>query len=423
MTGGMTASMPGPALGLRRESALARWAQYLLLPVLIGLWVPHATSAIGWLNREGLFPVKPRDYTLAMSALAIFCLVLSRPVLVPGMLVLLVCPFVELLEATFIRRFEVLDLGDHNMFLLNIASGQLVTTIGLISLASRNGKAIAVAMSHCTIFVCVASLIAEVAGIRNFTNVPGRPSGFPGDPNNTCILMNLMLSVLFMLEPRFWRNIAVACVVAVAATLTLSRSGMMVFALLCGAYVVVNARKHFTGLFLAAFAVVPAAVVALSLFASIVGGNGVVKDKNATDRFEAIFSMDFEKMKSSEREGVLKDGIEAINNAPMFGYGTGSGTTFWMPHNQIVSIWLDLGIIGPVIFLGSLFFVLAFVLGAGGRGCWSLIPAFGFIPFSQILLFNPAYWYALAVTLLITARTKFVFQLTRPRNAMKPSLN
>ena len=157
---------------------------------------------------------------------------------------------------------------------------------------------------------------------------------------------------------------------------------------------------------------VPGAIVALSVFASIVGGIGVVKDKNATDRFEAIFSMDFEKMQSPEREGVLKDGIEAIVNAPMLGYGTGTGTTLWMPHNQIVSIWLDLGIMGPLMFLGVLFFVTFFVLRARGRGCWSLIPAFGFIPFSQILLFNPAYWYALAVTLLITARTKFVLRLT-----------
>lgn len=394
-----------------RESLISRFAQTILGPLLIALWVPHATSAIGWLNTNGLFPIKPRDYTLGLSALCIGCLLFSRPVIIPAMLALLVCPVVEIAEAAILRRFEVLDLGDHNAFLLNISSSQIVTTIGIFSLASRNGKTTAIHLSLATLAVTVASLVAEVMGVREFTNVPGRPSGFPGDPNNTCILMDLMLSVLFMLETRFWRNILVAAVVAVATTITLSRSGMMLFAALFGSYILVNLRKHFTGLFLAGFATIPAAVLGLSIFAGAVGGDGVVKDRNAQDRFDAIFSMDFEKMKSAEREGVLKDGIEAVTKDPLSGYGTGSGTTFWMPHNQFVSIWLDLGVLGPILFMGVLFFVSAFVLAAGGRGGWALIPAFGFIPFSQVLLFNPAYWYALAVSLLLTARTKFVFSL------------
>ena len=38
----------------------------------------------------------------------------------------------------------------------------------------------------------------------------------------------------------------------------------------------------------------------------------------------------------------------------LWGHGTGAGTSVWKPHNQIVSLWIDIGIPGVLLYIGSL---------------------------------------------------------------------
>jgi hypothetical protein len=82
---------------------------------------------------------------------------------------------------------------------------------------------------------------------------------------------------------------------------------------------------------------------------------GVIANEDVGSRLQAIYDLDFEKIKSPERAKDLQDGWEAVSRAIMFGHGTGAGTNRWQPHNQFVSIWLDIGIFGVVFFAGLLF--------------------------------------------------------------------
>jgi O-antigen ligase len=126
-----------------------------------------------------------------------------------------------------------------------------------------------------------------------------------------------MLGICFTLQPAFWKNLALIAFATPAIALTMSRSGMAIFAIMVGLYVLLNARRHFTGLVLIALACIPLAVGGVALLAQRTGG-GLIKDENTKARLQAIYELDFEKIKSPERAKDLADGWEAVGQKPIW---------------------------------------------------------------------------------------------------------
>lgn len=377
----------------------------LLLLASLALLVPVMARALPWLYEEGKMPVKPRDYSLVLMGAIFFLLALGRPRFCLPAFALLLPPLLRVMDAAFLRRFDVSLLGDHSVFVMNLLSSWLVSFTAVAVLASPHWRRIAIWVAAAEIVFLNASIYYEAAGLAAFTRIPGRLSGFPVDPNDGPITTCLMLGVLFTLQPSFWKNLALTAFATPAIALTMSRSGMAIFAFMAGLYVLLNARRHFTGLVIIGILSVPLAVGGVAWLAQR-PGSGPMKDENTQSRMQAIYELDFEKLKSPERAKDLADGWEAVGQKPVFGHGTGSGTAWWQPHNQFVAVWLDIGLPGVLLYAGALLTFTALCLFNRLQGVFCLIPVWLYIPCSQILMDAQQYWFcfAVAVSVLVPGR-------------------
>jgi hypothetical protein len=415
MIPGLAQPPPLPAEPLDR-------AAKLLLLVALALFVPIMARALPWLYEQGRLPVKPRDYTLLLLAALFTLLVFSRPKLCLPSFLLLLTPLLRVLDAAFLRRFDVNFLGEHSVFVMNLLSAWLVSFAAVALLASPHWRRIALWVAFATILFVNLSIYYEAAGLAEFTRIPGRLSGFPVDPNDGPITTCLMLGVCFTLQPAFWKNLALAAFATPAIALTMSRSGMAIFAFMLGLYVLLNARRHLAGLLLIAALCIPLALGGVALLAQRAGGGGLIKDENTKSRLQAIYELDFEKLKSPERAKDLADGWEAVGQKPVWGHGTGAGTAWWQPHNQFVAVWLDIGLPGLLLFAGPL--LLLTLLSALNRfqAVFCLIPVWLFIPCSQILLDAQHFWFCLAVATSALLPGRFALRLGNLRSALHQPL-
>jgi O-antigen ligase len=138
----------------------------------------------------------------------------------------------------------------------------------------------------------------------------------------------------------------------------------------------------------------------------------VFTDKNTAERLQAIYELDFEKLKSPERAKDVSDAWEAVMQKPLLGYGTGMSGSKWAPHNEYVSIWLEMGIPGLLLFVGTLGALLLRSWATGGRAGYLLFAIIAFTPAGQGRLETAHYALALATAahLLWPQRYRIVWQ-------------
>jgi O-antigen ligase len=389
----------------------------LLLLVALALLVPIMARALPWLYEQGKLPIKPRDYTLLLLMALFGLLAIGRPKLCLPSFILLAPPLMRVLDAAFLRRFDVNFLGEHSVFVMNLLSACLVSLAAIALLASPHWRKIAYWLAASTLLFVNLSIYYEAAGFAEYTRIPGRLSGFPVDPNDGPITTCLMLGICLTLQPAFWKNLALAAFATPAVALTMSRSGMAIFAFMVMLYVLLNARRHFTGLVLIAALSFPLVLGGVAMLAQRTGG-GLIKDENTKARLQAIYELDFEKLKSPERAKDLADGWEAVGQKPLWGHGTGAGTAWWQPHNQFVAVWLDIGLPGLLFFAGPL--LLLTLLSALNRmqGLFCLIPVWLFIPCSQVLLDAQQFWFCLGVAACVLIPGRFSVRLGGLREAL-----
>jgi O-antigen ligase len=397
-----------------------RLEQFLIIAAL-ALLVPAMTKALVWAGEAGMLPVKPRDYTLLTLAGAGLMVMLNRPSFCPPAFLMLLVPLARVLDVAFLQRFSVTDLGDHSVVVMTLISNFLVTFTAVLLLSVESWRRVALWVAVVTALVSAGCVYYEWLGFRSFTRIPGRMSGFPTDPNDPPIIISLMLAIVFSLNPRFWRNVTLVALVAPAIALTLSRSGMAVFSCLLLCYFAANLRRHFMGMLLITAISIPLAISGVAVLSQTSTKQGVMTDKNTTDRLKAIFELDFERIKSPERGKDLQDGWEAVGKKPVFGHGSGAGTSLWKPHNQVVALWIDIGVFGVLYFvLGLLMLTFrSFMLKLSGFYC--LVPLWLFVPCSQILVESPHYWFTAAVCCNLVFTRRFRLVLSAPaRKAFPP---
>ncbi|WP_395735463.1 O-antigen ligase family protein [Prosthecobacter sp.] len=389
----------------------------LLILAALALLVPTMTKYLMWGDSVGVLPFKPRDYTLLTVAGVWTMVMLNKPSLCPPAFFMLIVPLLRVLDVTFLQRFTITALGDHSIVVMSLLSNFLVTLTVVFCLSAEPWKRVAVWVGVCTCLLCAAGVYYEWLGFRAFTRIPGRMAGFPEDPNDPPIIISLMLSVIFTLNPRFWWNMVLVGLVAPAIALTLSRSGMAVFSCLMLCYIAANLRKHFMGMLIMVVISVPLAVGGVAILAQTSTKSGLMTNKDTTDRLKAIYELDFERIKSPERGKDLQDGWEAAGKEPLWGHGTGAGTSVWKPHNQIVSLWIDIGIMGPLLYIGGLLLLTFRCVTSRLHGAYCLVPLWLFIPCSQILVESPHYWFAAAVCSNLVYTGRFRIVLTAPAKA------
>ncbi|OYW31561.1 MAG: hypothetical protein B7Z47_00730 [Chthoniobacter sp. 12-60-6] len=389
----------------------------LLILAALALLVPTMTKSLSWLDEFGYLPFKPRDYTLLTLAAAGVMVMLNKPSICPPAFLMLLVPLLRVLDATFLQRFTVTELGDHSIVVMTLISNFLVTFVTVLCLSAAPWRRVAMWVAVCTALVSAGCVYYEWMGFRTFTRIDGRMAGFPGDPNDPPIIISLMLAAIFALNPRFWWNVVLIALVTPAIALTLSRSGMAVYSCLLLCYIVGNLRKHFMGMLLIVAITVPLAIGGVAILAQSSTKIGLITNKDTADRLKAIYELDFERIKSPERGKDLQDGWEAVGKAPLWGHGTGSGTSLWKPHNQVVSLWIDIGIFGVLLYVGGLLLLTFRCFTSRMRGFYCLVPLWLFIPCSQILIESPHYWFAAAVCCNLVFTGRFRLVLTAPAKA------
>jgi len=406
-----------PAFMRAAEKRHERLAKLLILAAL-ALLVPIMTKYLSWADGAGVLPFKPRDYTLLTVAGVTVMVMLNKPSICPPAFLMLIVPLLRVLDATFLQRFTITALGDHSIVVMTLISNFLVTFTTVLCLSAEPWRRVALWVGVCVALLSAGGVYYEWLGYGAFTRIPGRMAGFPSDPNDPPIMICLMLSVIFALNTRFWWNVVLILLVSPAIMLTLSRSGMAVFSCLMLCYILGNLRQHFMGMLLMAAISVPLAIGGVAVLAQTSTKVGMVTNKDTVDRLKAIYELDFERIKSPERGKDLQDGWEAAGKKPLWGHGTGAGTSVWKPHNQIVALWIDIGIPGVLLYIGGLILLTFRCFTCGLRGGYCLVPLWLFIPCSQILVESPHYWFAAAVcsNLVYTGRYRLVIKApTKPQ--------
>ena len=391
-----------------------------LLGSVLLMLLPNFTGALQWGYEHGGSPLKPRDFNLALTFITCALALWNQPTLCLPAWGLMTIPLFRVLDAAFLQRYEHLAFGGHSIFVMMLAGYFLTSVMALMALSTPKGKLIALWVASCTIILLSLVNIYEWLGFASFTRIPGRMAGWHIDPNHSPIIICLMTGVLFTWCGRFWFNMAHVGLSIFAIAVTMSRSGMAVFAAILAAYLLVHFRKHWIGLAVVAGLSVPVLAVGVAVLGASNERQGLAKNEDTTSRMQAIYELDFEKLKSPERAKDLADGWEAVMGKPLFGHGMGAGDIRWAPHNQFVMQWLELGIPGLVHYAGILIIVTVVCVMRRFRAVYCLLPVWLFIPCSQILLETPPYWFAFAVAVMTLFPKRYALSLDRAAHQPLP---
>ena len=389
---------------------------WMLIGAAVLLFSGQMSAMFSSLYEQGVFPIKPRDLTLGLVGLLGMLLWMHRPAFSPLALSLLIIPTLRVIDCSVLKRFTHEALGDHSYLVFGLTLVLLVSLMAVLCMATEHGKRIALWTAVAVIFIDTGSLIYESMGYAKYTSIPGRVSGFLRQPNDAIIVMCLMLGVAFTLNRRFWGNVMLIAVAAIGVVLTLSRSGMLVFAALVAVFILLNFREHAGKILLVSAISIPLAAAGLAWFIHTATAASFGTDANIKNRIEAIFGGSTDKMASDERMKDLHDGWEAVTDSPLFGHGTGCASSMWQPHNQWVAIWLDIGVIGPVLYGITLITLTALSLAKKGQAIYIIVPLWMFSLFSQNLVEMAVYWFTASVAAYELSTVRFRLALSRSAN-------
>ncbi|MBK1855786.1 O-antigen ligase family protein [Verrucomicrobiaceae bacterium 5K15] len=387
---------PGPSV----------WWVWLATATFCALTVPYATNFIQWANDFGVLPIRPAIYLVLAS---VACLVVTfgrRPDLTVTSLLILSFQLIYIFESVVLHRYD----HPSGRYYPMMTHGAMF--VGIFSIAwflgvSHRLSALPMKMAAASIVViCSLANIAEWFGVHEFTIVVGRAAGFHGDPNNASIAIVLALAVFLSYSKNIWVSFAMIALSFIAVAITLSRSGMIAEVLVSVAFLVSAYRRQPAAVLQALAVTVPIVILGIGFLISQMSTE-TLRESDVQDRLGALLGKDSGKMASGERMKDLSDGLRAIREQPVFGYGVGTGTGKWQPHNQLVAVWIDGGIIFAGLYLAILASMALKCLMAGGRGGLCLLAVVIFIPFSQLLHTSMAYWTTCIVFINLTS-TRFI---------------
>jgi hypothetical protein len=182
----------------------------------------------------GLSPLKPILFTLLAVGVTLASSLLNKPRFTPVVFLVLLLPLVRVFDAVVLKRAEVTYAGQTEMDMLRM----LIVLIAILTvLTTDKGLQIALGAAVLSIFLTTGSEIVEMLGFAQFTEVPGRFSGFNGHPNFPPVLLCEMLGIAFALSKSFRFNCLLIATAYVGVGLTYGRSGFIVLTLMSGFYI------------------------------------------------------------------------------------------------------------------------------------------------------------------------------------------
>lgn len=362
-----------------RPTAWTRFREWVLVWVCGSMLGALAADAVIGSYNAGISPLKPSLFTFGSVFFCIVVALFNKPKLCLATLGIALLPAVRFFDATVLRRFES---SFQDQITMDLARMMMVLVAMIAVLSTEKWQKTALWAAVCAMLLTTGSEIYEMMGFATFTSIPGRYAGFNSHPNFPPVLLCEMLGIVFALSKNFKFNCLMMAVAVPGVGLTYGRSGMIVLALVCGAYVLLNARRNMGFLIVVAGISLPLLGVGMALLQSGTQ-KGVMKDKNTADRLEAIYNLDFEKMKSPERVKDVSDAWEAVLRKPVLGHGTGISGTQYAPHNEYVSLWLEMGIPGLILFVGTWLWLITRSVMTGGKAGYLVFALMAYTPVGQ----------------------------------------
>lgn len=362
-----------------RPSGWTRFREWVLVWVCGSMLGALAADAVIGSYNAGISPIKPSLFTFGSVFFCIVVALFNKPKLCLATLGIALLPAVRFFDAAVLRRF---DSSFQDQITMDLARMMMVLVAMIAVLSTEKWEKTALWAAVSAMLLTTGSEIYEMLGYATFTSIPGRYAGFNSHPNFPPVLLCEMLGIVFALSKSFKLNCLMIAVAVPGVGLTYGRSGMIVLALVCGAYVLLNARRNMGFLLVVAAISLPLLGVGMALLQSGTQ-KGVMKDKNTADRLEAIYNLDFEKMKSPERVKDVSDAWEAVQRKPVFGHGTGISGTQYAPHNEYVSLWLEMGVPGLVLFVGTWLWLITRSVMTGGKAGYLVFALMAYTPVGQ----------------------------------------
>jgi O-antigen ligase len=376
-----------------------------------------ADVVIGTYN-AGISPLKPSLFTPLVFLMCLGVCALSRPRFCLPALLLSTQPLIRFLDPLLLNRFACSFTQTIIMDNLRV----LMVVVAFLALLScpQGLKAMRWA-AILAILLTSGSSIAEFLGVAKFSSIPGRFSGFNGHPNSPPIVLCQCLGLCFALVRSFRWNVALIVAAMPGVALTYGRSGMAIYAVLCGTYIFLNARRHLGFLLLCGAAMLPLLGVGFAIMEQRTT-KGIQKDKNTADRLEAIYTLDFDKLKSPERVKDLSDAWEALLQKPIAGHGVGAASTRWAPHNEYVAMWLEMGVVGLIVYLLTLYGPALRSLMCGGKAAYAVLAMLAYSPIAQGRVMDPHFYFTLLTTAHVLWPHRFRLVASHPRATATPAL-
>jgi hypothetical protein len=379
-------------------------------------FVPYLTGAVAWGYKNGYFPIRPVLYMLVFGLACLYTMRKQVFLFPKTSLCILGYLFIRLLDAGLLQRFPTEEGPLVSAF--SIGSVIFMALIGIVSHGAwlpTGGKPMLWA-AYATVAVGVCVNLAEYLGHGKFSSVPGRAAGFLVDANDSAIAIIFGLAIVLTLSKKFWWNAFWIGFSLLGVFPTFSRSGFLVYAAVVFIYLAMNLRQHFGKIVLMAGGGA-ALGVALMALASFQQSSAAVKDTNVQSRMSAIFGGDVNKMGSSERMKDVMDGVEGAMERPVFGHGVGAGVYKWQPHNQWVSLWIEMGLVGAVLYVLLWVALLLKSVSSGLSGILCVVPLLLFLPFTQMQMETAVVFYAATLSALLTSKSPVRFAFCRPSQA------
>ena len=394
------------------QGASALWI-WLATAVFAALTVPYATNFIQWANTNGYFPLRPAIYLVLASITCVTVTLGRRPDFTLTTLCILLFHGLYICENVILHRY---DHPDGKFYPLMTHGAMLLSTLCIswfLGVMHRYSSLPILVSAALVVSICSLTNIAEWFGVHQFTIVLGRAAGFHGDPNNASIAIVLALAVFLTFSKNIWLSFGLIALSFVAVAITLSRSGIIAEILVSASFLIVSYRKKPAAVVQAVAITVPIVIIGIVYMISNMSSE-VLRESDIQDRLGALMGKDSEKMASGERMKDLTDGLHAVRDRPVFGYGVGAGTEKWQPHNQVISIWLDGGIVLGGLYLLILGAMTVKVIASRGKGGLCLLAVLIFIPFSQLLHTSLAYWTTCIIVINLTSTRFIALQWSRP---------
>lgn len=319
----------------------------------------------GW----GVLPLPPTVGFIALAVPMILMLVIesaSRPTVAAELGLTLtrnfffVAPLLLLSAANLLAALRPEAHWDHSgRYLLLVPYDCLVFLVGLLLPILAPVRRFLPVAAVASILLLASTVFVDVVLPGQFSRVLSRAAGVARDPNVAAFLLCLALTFCLRFGVFRRRDLLLLAIVAAAIVATLSRQGMLLFALLLAVYAHQaatrggEARFDLKGLMPVALASMVVLVGLLAMVAMDRSGSGLFSVHASSSRLE-MWTGEADWFEGRvERFDLARQFIDQAVSSPLLGHGTAYTYTFAQgPHNRYLQEWVNAGLLGVAAYIG-----------------------------------------------------------------------